>query len=140
MVAKSAFMVILYIAIASAQYAKNLTDDNFEHDTQATTGSTTGDWFLLFCGSDKTLACGQNVRDKWNELYGILRGRATVAFIELEHARETQERLKVMYNEVPVILFISKGKWYRFRFERDPQDFITPILDLDALESFVVDR
>ena len=26
-----------------------LTDDNFEHDTQATSGSTTGDWLILFC-------------------------------------------------------------------------------------------
>jgi hypothetical protein len=27
---------------------KILTDQNFEHDTQATTGATTGDWFVLF--------------------------------------------------------------------------------------------
>ena len=26
--------------------AKKLTDENFEHDTQATTGGTTGDWFV----------------------------------------------------------------------------------------------
>ena len=24
-----------------------LTDDNFEHDTQASSGATTGDWFIL---------------------------------------------------------------------------------------------
>lgn len=27
--------------------AKELTDDSFEHLTQASTGSTTGDWFIL---------------------------------------------------------------------------------------------
>jgi len=27
---------------------QELTDENFEHDTQASTGGTTGDWFILF--------------------------------------------------------------------------------------------
>ena len=32
--------------------AYQLTDDNFEHDTQATTGATTGDWLVLFCETE----------------------------------------------------------------------------------------
>ena len=40
------------IAVTRAQY-KLLTDENFEHDTQATTGSTTGDWLLLFCDEQR---------------------------------------------------------------------------------------
>ena len=35
--------------MASAKSLKELTDKSFEHDTQATTGGTTGDWFVRFC-------------------------------------------------------------------------------------------
>ncbi len=43
----------LLLGLTSAQIAVELTDDNFEHDTQATTGSTTGDWLILFCEFDR---------------------------------------------------------------------------------------
>lgn len=33
---------------AAASFVHQLTDDNFEHETQASTGSTTGDWFVEF--------------------------------------------------------------------------------------------
>ena len=39
----------------SIQSAKLLNDTNFEHDTQATTGSTTGDWILMFCSDEKAI-------------------------------------------------------------------------------------
>ncbi len=45
-----------------------------------------------------------------------------------------------MYNKLPEILYITKGKWYRYRFERDEINFVTPILDIDKLETFVVER
>lgn len=32
----------------AASFVKVLTDANFEHDTQASTGATTGDWFVEF--------------------------------------------------------------------------------------------
>ena len=72
-----------------AQSAKVLDDESFEHDTQATTGSTTGDWFLMFCSKDKRLACGEETLAKWDELSGSLRGRASVAYIDITTARET---------------------------------------------------
>jgi hypothetical protein len=36
---------------AAQSFVKTLTDANFEHDTQATTGSTTGDLFVEFHGA-----------------------------------------------------------------------------------------
>ena len=40
-----------------------LTDATFEHDTQASTGATTGDWFVLFHSTD----CGTKtlVESNW---------------------------------------------------------------------------
>lgn len=32
----------------SASFVRELTDATFEHDTQASTGGTTGDWFVMF--------------------------------------------------------------------------------------------
>ena len=32
----------------TATNVRELTDDNFEHDTQAATGATTGDWLVEF--------------------------------------------------------------------------------------------
>ena len=48
---KSLLLVICSIYLlhgGAASSVKVLTDKNFEHDTQATTGATTGDWFVLF--------------------------------------------------------------------------------------------
>lgn len=35
-------------AAPTASFVRELTDANFEHDTQASTGGTTGDWFVMF--------------------------------------------------------------------------------------------
>ena len=62
--------------------AYELTDQNFEHDTQATTGSTTGDWLILFCEYERFARC-RNYQPFWDELAGVLRGRVTVAYIDV---------------------------------------------------------
>lgn len=36
------------VAVTAASEVVVLTDDNFEHLTQAATGATTGDWFVAF--------------------------------------------------------------------------------------------
>lgn len=52
--------VLLWLCVlACAAIAKKpivLTDENFEHDTQAASGSTTGDWLILFC-NDRYKQC-----------------------------------------------------------------------------------
>ena len=65
--------------------AKTLTDLTFEHDTQATSGSTTGDWLLMFCDD----SCTQEHKDGWDDLYGRVRGKATVALVDVKQAQET---------------------------------------------------
>ena len=39
----------LLVVIAWTRRAIVLTDETFENDTQAASGSTTGDWLVLFC-------------------------------------------------------------------------------------------
>ena len=61
--------------------SKELTDKTFEHDTQATTGSTTGDWFVNFCNK-KSREC-REIEPLWDELAEKLYGRVTVAHLDL---------------------------------------------------------
>lgn len=35
------------LLVAAVGQVVELSDDNFEHDTQVSTGATTGDWFVL---------------------------------------------------------------------------------------------
>ena len=60
--------------------AKELGDHNFEHDTQATSGSTTGDWFVNFC--DRTKPECKELEPKWHELAASLYGRVTCAIVD----------------------------------------------------------
>ena len=62
---------------------KELNDKNFEHDTQATTGGTTGDWFVRFC--EKTAECNSKDKSftKWEELAERLNRRVSVAYVDL---------------------------------------------------------
>ena len=69
--------------LTRAQRAYILTDENFEHDTQATTGSTTGDWLILFCEFERFPKKCHGYMDFWNELAGVLRGKTTVAQVNL---------------------------------------------------------
>lgn len=46
---KSVLWLCLLGCLGLAKRPIELTDANFEHDTQAVTGATTGDWFILFC-------------------------------------------------------------------------------------------
>jgi len=38
--------VMSWIEENRKSFALSLNDDNFEHETQASTGATTGDWFV----------------------------------------------------------------------------------------------
>ena len=79
---QTALFLISALIVGTSQNSRNLNDANFEHDTQATTGSTTGDWFLLFCDPANELNCSkEGVFEQWDELYSRLFGRATAAYI-----------------------------------------------------------
>ena len=47
----AALLLLVVVGVVDANHNNEiavLTDENFEHDTQATTGSTTGSWLILF--------------------------------------------------------------------------------------------
>jgi len=72
---------LIVTAARGPKRSKELTDKTFEHDTQATTGSTTGDWFVKFC-SKKNKRC-REIEPLWDELAEKLFGRLSVAHVDM---------------------------------------------------------
>ena len=65
-----------------AREAVILNDDNFEELTQATSGSNTGDWLIMFCEKSRFKKC-RDIIPFWNELSEVLHGKTTVAYVDV---------------------------------------------------------
>ncbi|KAI5646474.1 thioredoxin domain-containing protein [Phthorimaea operculella] len=90
---------------------KELTDKIFEHMTQAATGATTGDWFVMFYGAS-CVEC-QRLHAVWEGVGATLRNRVNVARIDANLAgANTAKRFHV--TKLPVFLFFRLGKVYRY--------------------------
>lgn len=99
-----------------------LTDSTFEHDTQAVTGATTGDWFVEFyapwCGHCKRL------EDTWEKLATKLKEdkmggdvAPIIAKVDGTQEKALTERFKIQ--GFPTLLMFSKGTMYTYDGARD---------------------
>lgn len=85
-----------------------LIDSTFEHQTQASTGQTTGSWLVWFYeGGEKTVLEGQVEKDFWSEHNVVL------ASVHAGIARETAKRFSIV--ETPQLLFFHKRQLYRYK-------------------------
>jgi len=90
----------------------SLSDDTFEHDTQATSGATTGDWLLVFGRA----GCG----DACEEAQPAVQGAAqrlfrTMSVAQLERDADaplTTRRLGV--TSFPAAVLVRRGALYRY--------------------------
>ncbi|KAJ0178812.1 hypothetical protein K1T71_005587 [Dendrolimus kikuchii] len=102
---------------------KELTDKIFEHMTQAATGATTGDWFVMFYGAS-CVEC-QRLHAVWESVGATLRGRINVARVDASLAgQNTAKRFHV--SKLPTFLFFRLGKVYRYDLPKsDVKSFIS---------------
>jgi thiol-disulfide isomerase/thioredoxin len=104
------FSALFVVAFEDENGVVVLTDATFEHDTQVTTGATTGDWFVKFyapwCSHCKTLA------PLWEKVAGELKGELNVAKVNVVENPGVQKRFGV--DGFPTLLFFSHGKKYEF--------------------------
>ncbi|XP_059046070.1 thioredoxin domain-containing protein isoform X2 [Achroia grisella] len=102
---------------------KELTDKIFEHITQAATGATTGDWFVMFYGAS-CVEC-QRLHAVWEGVGATLRGRINVARIDANLAGVvTAKRFQII--KLPSFLFFRLGKVYRYELPKsDIKSFVT---------------
>jgi len=109
-------VVILSFLVVSVLCSdvRQLTDDNFEHDTQASTGATTGDWLVEFyapwCGHCKSLA------PTWETVATELADRVNVAAVDCTINTATAKRFDI--RGFPTIKLLRKGQVYDYQGER----------------------
>ncbi|KAL8436398.1 hypothetical protein ACSSS7_001798 [Eimeria intestinalis] len=103
-------------AAASAQHSdvQVLTDSNFEQETQAVTGSTSGDWFVKFyapwCGHCRKMA------PAWEELATKLKGQINVAHLDATTNPQIARRFSI--RGFPSLLFLKDGQMYEYKGAR----------------------
>ncbi|XP_053682862.1 thioredoxin domain-containing protein [Sabethes cyaneus] len=92
---------------------RELSDENFEHLTQASSGATTGDWLIMFYTSN-CVDC-QRLTAVWEAVAADLKNRMNVALVEKDgKGSDTANRFGV--TEVPSVIFLRQGKFYRYEF------------------------
>lgn len=90
---------------------KELNDNNFEHLTQASTGATTGDWFIKFYSSD-SIEC-QRLQARWETVGAKLKNRVNVARIN-RHVGGPMTARRFAINQSPTFLLLRRGVLYKY--------------------------
>ncbi|ETP54117.1 protein disulfide-isomerase domain [Phytophthora nicotianae P10297] len=95
-----------------------LTNDDFEHKTQAGSGATTGDWLVEFyapwCGHCKKLA------PIYEKVADDLKGEVNVAKVDVTANAELGKRFGI--RGFPTLLHFSHGKSYKYAGKRTLED------------------
>ena len=108
-------LLLLLLVFAHSSEIVELTDATFEHQTQASTGMTTGSWFVLF-KADKCAHCAK-VQPEFEklaqdeELEGIV-----LATVNVPTNRQTAARFD--NKGFPTLLYLHRGKQYKFKGQR----------------------
>lgn len=101
---------------------KELDDSNFEHLTQASSGSTTGDWLIHFY-DNQCIDCNR-LTATWETVAAKLKNRMNVARVNRgTKGVLTAKRFKV--DQVPEFIFLRLGKYYRYNLKNhDIESFV----------------
>lgn len=104
-----------------------LSDENFEHLTQAATGATTGDWLVMFVRSDCN-SCVQ-LQPTIEGVAAVLKNKINVAVVERDiGGGQTTRRFGV--KSFPSLILFRQGRLYRY---------MLPLVDATTLEHFASD-
>lgn len=100
---------------------QELTDSSFEHLTQASTGATTGDWFVLFF-TDECELC-RRMAPGLDTLACKLKGFSNVARVNKEtYGEKTGRRFGLGLDDNPTLIYFRQGRMYRYALEKyDPE-------------------
>eukprot|EP00536_Pseudo-nitzschia_multiseries_P006704 jgi/Psemu1/296343/fgenesh1_pm.146_\ len=118
--------------MANAEFVA-LTDATFEHQTQASTGMTTGSWLVLFgipnCENCETLKPILQDLGKDEELYenGIIMG-------SVDCSENSGVCFRFSTTKLPVLMYLHKKRLYRY--PRDEEFGSLPTVE--DLKSFVL--
>lgn len=103
---------------------QTLTDATFEHDTQASTGSTTGDWFVFFgapwCGHCKKLT------PQFNEAAKLVKEQhLPVSFAKVDCTADASTCKRFGVKGYPTLYYISRGRMAQYSGARDAHSIVS---------------
>lgn len=104
---------------------KKLDDETFEHDTQASTGATTGDWFVLFYDAVSTAALQQT--QVLEMVAQRLKGRVNVGVVDVRMNTKLAARFEVEGNALQ--LFFRNGYMYKFNILHANPDNVVDFIE-----------
>lgn len=112
-------LVLFFTALVSCSRVVVLESSNFEHQTQASTGATTGDWLIQFYAPSVL-----HLQAMWEEIAEVLNedGLVNVAKIDAMMNQDVANRFNIQ--ELPSIIFISKGFVYMYSGEVTTEDIV----------------
>jgi thiol-disulfide isomerase/thioredoxin len=111
-------------------YVTVLSDETFEHLTQAATGQTTGKWFVNFqsngCGHCQRLApiwedFGKELAEEYEDS-GVI-----VAKVSINENRELAQRFNI--ESIPTLVYFADRKMYKYEGERALPGFVDFAMD-----------
>ncbi len=122
-------VLILLSALLGTSFGEVVTldDKTFEHQTQASTGMTTGSWLVLF----KTARCPHCAKlqpefDRLSEDEELMERGVVLATVDIGVNPSTANRF--MIRGSPTLLYLHKKKLYAYKGKRD----------FDALKEFIM--
>ena len=109
---------LLTVCVDGVLAVVELTEQNFEHLTQAATGATSGDWLVLFCKASVT-RCAK-VTSNWQKVAMTLAAsreakgmpRINVASVDVSSSPWLRKRFGIQ--AVPLVLLFKGGVMYSF--------------------------
>lgn len=105
-----AIMMMVACGRTCTGLGKTLTDTTFEHDTQASTGQTTGTWAIRFCGLKES--CG-NSEEEWEALRDdMLEKDIFLATVNLGKEVGLAKRFQGYVDDDPIVLMLRRGSMY----------------------------
>jgi thiol-disulfide isomerase/thioredoxin len=126
----------LIFTVGKAESVIPLTDATFEHQTQASTGSTTGSWLILFHTSSCS-TCDEVVKPLLTELAGddgqeqhpeLSEHGIVLGTVDCDEHPNTAMRFQI--DTMPTLLYLHKGSMYRVPTTSSPS--------LEELKRFVL--
>mmetsp|Transcript_5208 Transcript_5208/g.6805 ORF Transcript_5208/g.6805 Transcript_5208/m.6805 type:complete len:225 (-) Transcript_5208:332-1006(-) len=149
----SSFLLLLLFAFVDGRgwplheqdFVVHLTDDTFEHETQASTGQTTGSWLIwMHKPKDETPIAGDVPETEfWAENHVVL------ATLDIRKNPSTKSRFH-FNKKLPLFIYIHKGKYYKLMapsadYYKSPKSKPKPkapdyVMNWDAISKFVLEE
>ncbi|XP_071479347.1 dnaJ homolog subfamily C member 10-like [Diadema antillarum] len=115
--------IINWVEVTGKRIHVTLTDETFEHLTQAATGATTGPWLVLFC--DVSIQDCSTLLPMWEHIAYRLHSVINVALVDVAISPRLVKRFKLPESTPSVHLF-QHGKRYEYNLHlRDDAAIVT---------------